>query len=262
MMQLKQWSRCLRMIEEFENEENSTVFDFVVKARPDDLWYGAQVPYCALDYARTAYIGNSRERRISDQFFTMPRSLAQTFLSAVHTDVRFVCAAESMNRTAKALLSLDVAASAQHTHDSFASSDPVFKAFVRENAHHYPGRIVASSPMKYFELEVFKIMTLHALRLRIGIQQGALPRLLSRPPANEMKGHVDIIPKCEQFFWFLSSSFPRNYVEKCTRFMTGATEKKAKDKKQEQQSMAPERRRKKTAPKLLRFAPPTKERLR
>jgi hypothetical protein len=44
--------------------------------------------------------------------------------------------------------------------------------------------------------------------------------------------------------------------------MTGATEKKAKDKKQEQQSMAPERRRKKTAPKLLRFAPPTKERLR
>jgi hypothetical protein len=35
--QLKQWSRCLSLIKEYENKTKSK-FDAVVKIRPDDLW--------------------------------------------------------------------------------------------------------------------------------------------------------------------------------------------------------------------------------
>jgi len=35
--QLKQWSRCLSLIKEYENRTKSK-FDAVVKIRPDDLW--------------------------------------------------------------------------------------------------------------------------------------------------------------------------------------------------------------------------------
>jgi hypothetical protein len=37
-MQLNQWSACLHMIEQYEQNQTAK-FDTVVKLRPDDLWY-------------------------------------------------------------------------------------------------------------------------------------------------------------------------------------------------------------------------------
>jgi len=87
--QLKQWSRCMTMIEAHEQRTN-TLFDAVVKIRPDDLWYGAMPPYCTLNLKTNAYISR-QQKRWSDQWFALPRNLAEVFFHAVRTGLRPYC---------------------------------------------------------------------------------------------------------------------------------------------------------------------------
>ena len=69
--QLKQWSQCMTMIEAHKRK-NSMLFDAAIKIRPDDYWYGAMLPYCALNLKTNAYISR-QETRWSDQWFALPR---------------------------------------------------------------------------------------------------------------------------------------------------------------------------------------------
>lgn len=58
-----------------------STFDVVIKVRPDDLWFGPFIPYCALQ-RRVAYLSRQKER-FSDQFFVIPRELAERVLTMV-----------------------------------------------------------------------------------------------------------------------------------------------------------------------------------
>jgi hypothetical protein len=87
--QLTQWSHCLKLINSFEAETGNK-FDAVVKLRPDDLWFGPMVPWCALNLRHQAYISR-QQKRWSDQFFIIPRSVATLFMDIVETDLRPRC---------------------------------------------------------------------------------------------------------------------------------------------------------------------------
>jgi len=71
--QLRQWAQCYGLVVQAESKA-SVQYSHVAKARPDDLWFGPTLPYCALAPARA--LVSAQRMRFSDQFFLLPRRLA------------------------------------------------------------------------------------------------------------------------------------------------------------------------------------------
>jgi len=162
--QLKQWSRCLRMIEIHEKRARKK-FDVVIKMRPDDLWFGAMVPHCLLNPTKIAYISR-QQKRWSDQWFTMPRDLAQTFLEIVTTDFRPQCSFENKMNASK----------------------------IRKFGDNS------------FEESVFLFLKHHASNANKKVVASLFPRILSRTKDGSWSkagsAARDIKNKCERFLWY------------------------------------------------------------
>ena len=170
--QLKQWDTCLQMIIHHEQQHRS-IFDAVVKIRPDDLWYGPMVPNCILNITHRGYIGHQPGRRWSDQWFMLPRQLAEFVFQSVRYDLRPHCQ--------------------QPNHGS----------------GEQPTLVLWSKGLPPFEEQIFDSMKKHARRLEIKIVSSYWPRILSRrnPEASESphlqhRAQLDLTTKCNRFLWW------------------------------------------------------------
>jgi hypothetical protein len=179
--QLKQWSRCMTMVEAYE-QKTSTLFDAVVKIRPDDLWYGAMPPYCALNLKTNAYISR-QQKRWSDQWFALPRNLAQDFFHAVRTGLRPYC---------------------HYQRKPLVNCSKVRKS--------------GSPP---FEEMIFDFLKSQALKKDIHVTSLILPRILTRQKEEEAAktskhaaSQKNVRDMCQRFKWYLGS-------EDCQRMVTG-----------------------------------------
>ena len=64
--QLSQWAQCMDSIEKYEKTVRIH-FDAVVKVRPDDLFYGPMLPFCAFNFQQV-YISKQSKARPGDHF--------------------------------------------------------------------------------------------------------------------------------------------------------------------------------------------------
>lgn len=187
--QLKQWSRCMTMIEAHE-QKNNVLFGAVVKIRPDDLWYGAMPPYCALNLKTNAYISR-QQKRWSDQWFALPRSLAQVFLHAVQTGLTPYC---------------------DHQRKPFVNNSKIRKA--------------GSLP---YEEMIFEFLKTQARKQKVHITSLLLPRTLTRQKDSEdgatKHAHIEKSTKdmCQRFKWYLGSDDCLQTVLGTNRYMTSFT---------------------------------------
>ena len=166
--QLKQWARCLKMIEEYERKAKGK-FDVVIKARPDDLWFGPMVPHCVLDVKNVALISR-QELRWSDQWFVLPRAVAQRTLDVANRGLKPHCAGG-------------------------AGSKNVNISKIRK----------AGSPP--FEDMIFAQLAADARAFNVDIVPSLYPRIISRafdPRALTASERHDVHVKCERFMWYVA----------------------------------------------------------
>ena len=136
------------------------------------------LPYCALDIKHVAYISR-QQKRWSDQWFMLPRSLAQTVLSVVHSDIKPYCV------------------ESKHTHRIDNS----------ENTSH-----VRRKGSLMFEEMVFKAIERHARGAKIDVVPSLFPRVLTRlhhhsvVPGEALHERRDISNKCDRFMWYVPPS--------------------------------------------------------
>ena len=192
------------------------LFDVVIRVRPDDLWFGPLLPHCVMKTAapRVLYDKNNwrdrgrmksrqfspnvttrigtrggtvfvarQAKRETDQFYIMPRHVAQTFLNAVKTEkhLKPVCS------SAKGNIGI-------------------------VNRGGIP-----------FETLVFTALRDHTIRGGAKYKPTLFPRILSRlrcvPSATQvhcMKGtEKEAKQRCERFLWFVSR-------DKCVRALFGS----------------------------------------
>ena len=227
LRQLKQWARCLDLIEAYErrffdkhnsarHHANTTagrraltqvaphqrgahskrltklgklelvakqnrLFDTIIKIRPDDYWFGPMVPHCvlksvsALGPGRTAYISRQKARW-SDQFFILPRQMAQTFFRPL--DSGGGAAGECHGATSGLVIS--------------------------------DRRIVDP---EHFERQVFELLKLHAAGSGAMVTPMLLPRMLSakhcKPVCRKSGKHGKDSDeeKCDRFMWYIPQSY-------------------------------------------------------
>jgi hypothetical protein len=187
--QLKQWSRCMTMIEAREQKDN-VLFDAVVKIRPDDLWYGAMPPYCALNLKTNAYISR-QQKRWSDQWFALPRNLAQVFMHAVQTGLTPYC---------------------DHQRKPFFNNS----------------KIRRSGSLPYEEM-IFEFLKTQAMKQKVHITSLLLPRILTRQKDSEEGAtkhtHIEKNTQdmCQRFKWYLGSDDCLQTVLGTKKYMTSLT---------------------------------------
>lgn len=78
--QLVQWAQSFHMVEKYEMA-NGFNYSFVIKLRPDSLWYGPMYPHCAI-HPEQAYI-SKQKTRYSDQWFMVPRVIANDVFNMI-----------------------------------------------------------------------------------------------------------------------------------------------------------------------------------
>jgi len=182
-MQLKQYSRCMDRVDEYEYARG-TAFAFVAKIRPDDLWYGPMVPHCALSQTYALISQSSNDGRWSDQFFILPRALAHTFMRLGHTDIVPHCVEKTRPN----------------------ATDPIFITSI-------------DSKEKRFEGRLFEALKHHARRQGIAAVGVFFPRILIRADplvdaAQSDRLQREINVKCANFMPFAPAG-------DCMRFMLG-----------------------------------------
>jgi hypothetical protein len=220
--QLKQWARCLALIEAHEaTVRGGAPFDLVLKVRPDDLWYGALVPSCALA-PNVALVSRMLGSRLSDQVMLLPRRLATSVLGLADTDLRTLCSRALAPATMTPGRSEDDAASGATSGAGGegllgSTDDPHFPSGVvhRKSGVSAPrfghGVVALGAGFSTFEETVFGALRLHAKALGVAVVPTLLPRVLTRPDpaalADDMARHraeKDIETKCSRYLWFES----------------------------------------------------------
>jgi hypothetical protein len=132
------------------------------------------VPYCVLDLENTVYISR-QQKRWSDQWFVLPRRIAETFLDIVYHDLAPYCFTVKTPHAA-----------------------PVVVSKIRRDM---------SPP---FETMVFDALKAHARRHQASIVPTLLPRILTRQRGFKPKGDATVAKeasdKCGRFMWFVPTS--------------------------------------------------------
>ncbi len=94
--QLRQWAQCFKLVVDEENKKlvwlkedpgghgnvKLSRYSLVAKIRPDDFWFGPMLPFCVFDPLYVAY-QSAQQHRFSDQFFVIPRQLADDWFSTI-----------------------------------------------------------------------------------------------------------------------------------------------------------------------------------
>jgi len=208
--QVKQWAQCYGMITQHENGEyggavtpeqgqgrnveglhelsNTTKllpYDVIIKVRPDDLWFGPMLPFCAFQNG-VAYITRQKER-FSDQFFILPRILASNVFNMIF-DFKARGLVHCHHPKLNLGLSGDENESAVAVNGAMLDAPPIVTL------------ADAAGEFK-FEPEFFSSFSRGAKAHKVPVRLLHFPRILSRDGERD-----DVISKCKRFLWFIPTA--------------------------------------------------------